>query len=138
MGAEGHFGWGIEYARASIPRRKQILRSLMKEYYHTGKCVKDTIVKGIYYGVYTKSAQTGGTFAVVIEPHVNSREDELITRVEDEGVGPWYAEMPVSYLKLLSPPANQYSKEWRERVIANAKKKSAKKSGGSKISPFVR
>lgn len=118
MGADGYSGYGYDYVNADIEGKKKILRYLMKNY-HKGACIKDTIVDGIYYGVYENSAMTHKPFAVVIEPYVYN--DDLTIRVESEDVGPIHDNMPTSYLKLLGPAVGQYSKGWRERVKAHSK-----------------
>lgn len=125
MGASGYFGYGRWFAESNVPEKKNIIRKLVYENVHRGRCVRDTIVKGVYYGIYENSARTHRNFALVVQTHV--RGDELIVRYETEDMGPYNADMPVSYLKLLGPPDNQYSAEWRKRVVANAKRKSVKR-----------
>lgn len=127
MGADGFYGWGRSYSKANIPHKKEIIRYFVKQHvYGEVNCVKDTIVKGIYYGIYeipknkSWTAHYNKTTAIVVIPRV--RGDELILRFETEGVGPYYTDMPVSYLKLLGPTDDPYAMEWRGKVFTNSKK----------------
>ncbi|MBE6526343.1 MAG: hypothetical protein E7Z63_01025 [Thermoplasmata archaeon] len=78
-------------------------------------CLRDTIRGNVYYGVYDNGREV---FALVTL--IQTDPDMVYLKHMSEDMGPYYYDMPVSYLDLLSPPANDYSREWREKVRAKA------------------
>lgn len=120
MGSTGFYdGWFFK--TLSSPQKREWFRSK----YEGGnfKCIKDTIVGNVYYAVYTNGKIN---FALIYPFHV--RGDEVIVKEMDESMHPYYYDMPVSYLKLLSPSTNDYSREWRQKVQEKAKSKAKSRS----------
>ena len=115
MGSTGFFD-GYYFKTLKSPQKREWFRSK----YEGGKfkCIKDTIVGNVYYAVYTNGKIN---FALVYPFHV--RGDEVIVKEMDEYMCPYYYDMPVSYLKLLSPTTDKYSLEWRKKVQETAKAK---------------
>lgn len=120
MGSTGFFD-GYFFKTLTSPQKREWFRSK----YEGGKfkCIKDTIVGNVYYAVYTNGKIN---FALVYPFHV--RGDEVIVKEMDEYMCPYYYNMPVSYLKLLSPTDNEYALKWRKKVKETTEAKSKKRT----------
>ncbi len=126
MGSTGYPGWGRDFRSMNTEGKKKFIWE--HEIGPSHRVVKDTIVGQVYYAVLSNSMATGQNFAIVAPFWI--RDDEVIIKTMDESMGPNYYDMPVSYLKLLSPTSSEYAREWREKVLANAKAKAQAKPAG--------
>jgi len=86
---------------------------------HSVRVVKSTMKGNTYYGVIEvtdKGKKSYRTAVVVLTSYSNG---EIAFKSMDESMGPNACDMPVSYLKLLTPTESQYANDWRMKVVEN-------------------
>ena len=124
-------GWDGRYLgyRPSRTEAKQIIDAefTWSNDTHDFRVIKSTMVGNTYYGVMETCDRANGTctrYAMVV---LTSYDDgEFCTKAMGEDEEPYYYDMPVTYLDLLTPPYNEYAANWRRKVRENADVKKRK------------
>lgn len=109
-------GW-TEYSATHFDRRGNIdRRAECRDYFRRnanwGTLIKDAMIGSTWYGA-VKLVSTGEIFAVVMLTSTTNGT-EFAYKDMDETCGPCAYDCPASILNLLSPPTNEWSREWRE------------------------
>lgn len=100
--------------------------------------IKSTMVGSTYYAAVRRThadGKTDTTASVCLTKRINNKSfHEWGYKGMDETMGPSESRCPVSILKLLDPPPNEFSRQWRERCREYAAQPKREYKAGTLIS----